>query len=337
VTGEAGPGAGGAQAGPTGAAGAAGAAEAAEAHGLSGHELRLDPLTGEWVAIVARRQDRPNLPSGGCPFCVGGLEAPEPYTVRAFENRWPAFLPGPPAGAADRRTQGGFTWWPPRGAAEVVLYSPGHDGSLGTIGVEGVRAVVDLWAERTEALMGRPEIEYVLVFENRGEEVGATIDHPHGQIYAFPFVPPVPRREAAVAATDGCPLCRTVPHELAAGIRVVGRAGRWVSYVPFASGYPYGMLVAPEDHRPSLSDLDGAARDALATLLHDAVARYDRLFDRPMPYLLWVHPGVHLHVHLAPPMRAPGVQRFVASGEVGSGTLSNPVAPEAAAEALRRA
>lgn len=310
------------------------------AAGPSGHELRLDPLTDEWVAVVARRQGRPNLPSRDCPFCPGGLEAPETYTVRAFENRWPAFLPGPPLGAAVRPPGGTgtpFVWVPPRGAAEVVLYSPGHSGSLGTIGVPGVRAVVEVWAERSAALLARPEIEYVLVFENRGEEVGATIDHPHGQIYAFPFVPPVPRREAEVAAAGGCPLCRTVPDELAAATRIVDRSGRWVAYVPFASGYPYGMILAPEDHVPALTDLDGPGRDALARLLHDAVGRYDRLFDRPMPYLLWVHPGVHLHVHLAPPMRAAGVQRFVASGEVGSGTLSNPVAPEAAAEALRRA
>ncbi len=303
----------------------------------AGHELRLDPLTGEWVAIVARRQGRPNLPTGDCPFCVGGLEAPDPYGVRAFENRWPAFLPGPPIGAADRSTEGTFVWEPPRGAAEVVLYSPGHEGSLGTLGPAGVRAVVDLWADRTEALLSRPEIEYVLVFENRGREVGATIDHPHGQIYAFPYVPPVPRREAEIAAAQGCPLCRAVPDELAAGTRVVCRTGRWVSYVPFASGYPYGLLLAPEEHRPALADLSGPERDALATLLGDAVARYDRLFDRPMPYLLWVHPGIHVHVHLAPPMRSADTQRFVASGEVGSGTLSNPVSPEAAAAALRDA
>jgi UDPglucose--hexose-1-phosphate uridylyltransferase len=306
------------------------------------HELRLDPLTREWVAIVADRQDRPNLAPvadgapDGCPFCVGGTEAPEPYTVRAFENRWPAFVPGDPVdvgGALARAT--GFTSLAARGAAEVVLYSPSHHGSLATIGIENVRAVVDLWAARTDALLARPEAEYVLVFENRGALVGATIPHPHGQIYAFPFVPPVPRREAEVAAAHGCPVCAAVVDERSDGSRVVRDAGGWLTYVPYASAYPYGTVLAPTEHLADLASLDDGRRDGLAAALADVVARYDRAFDAEMPYLMWVHPGVHVHVHFAPPLRAPGVPRYVASGEVGSGTYGNPVAPEAAAERLR--
>jgi UDPglucose--hexose-1-phosphate uridylyltransferase len=282
-------------------------------------ELRLDPLTGEWVAIVAGRQTRPNLAGSadaGCPFCVGGLEAPEPYTVRAFENRWPPF-----------RGE--------EGAAEVVLYTPAHEGSLATIGVDGARAVVDLWAERTAALLARPEIEYVLVFENRGALVGATIPHPHGQIYAFPSVPPVPAREAEVASALGCPLCRALADELADGERVVRDALGWLTYVPYASGYPYGALLVPFEHEVGLPELPDDLRDGLAAALVDLVTRYDALFDAEMPYLMWIHHGVHVHVHFAPPLRAAGVQRFVASGEVGSGLLANPVVPEAAAAALR--
>jgi UDPglucose--hexose-1-phosphate uridylyltransferase len=302
--------------------------------GVSGPEFRLDPLTREWVLVVGNRQARPNQPVDGCPFCVGGLEAPDPYEVRAFENRWPAMTPGPTIEPAELDGPGPL---PARGATEVLLYSPDHGASLGSIGTSGVRAVVDLWADRTEALLARPEVAYVLVFENRGREVGATIDHPHGQIYAFPFVPPVARREAEVAAEHGCPLCATLPGEIADGSRVVREAGGWVASVPFASGYPFGALVAPVEHVESLTALDGPSRDELAAALNDLVARYDRLFDRPFPYLLWVHPGVHLHVHLAPPLRAAETQRFVASGEVGSGTLSNPVSPEDAAAMLREA
>jgi UDPglucose--hexose-1-phosphate uridylyltransferase len=307
------------------------------------HELRLDPLTREWVAILAGRQDRPNLASdaaqeASCPFCVGGLEAPEPYTVRAFENRWPPFAPGDPIDAAGALARGsGYVFLPARGASEVVLYSPDHEGSLATIGVDGARRVVDLWAERSEALLARPEVEYVLVFENRGALVGATIPHPHGQIYGFPFVPPVPRREAEVAAEHGCPVCAGVQDEVAAATRVVRDDGGWVTYVPFASAFPYGVLVAPHTHRDGLPALDEGSRDGLAAALVDIVARYDRLFDAELPYLMWVHHGVHVHVHFAPPLRAAGVPRYLASGEVGSGLLGNPVAPEAAAAALRDA
>jgi UDPglucose--hexose-1-phosphate uridylyltransferase len=258
--------------------------------------------------------------------------------VRAFENRWPAFVPGDPIDADGAlAAASGFTALPARGAAEVVLYSPDHAGSLATIGVGNVRAVVDLWASRTEALLARPEIEHVLVFENRGALVGATIPHPHGQIYAFPFVPPVPRREASVAAEHGCPLCAAVADERRDGVRVVRDGDGWLTYVPYASAYPYGTVLAPTDHVEDLPSLGDESRDALAAALADVVGRYDRLFDAEMPYLMWIHPGVHLHVHFAPPLRAPGVPRHVASGEVGSGTYGNPVDPETAAARLRSA
>ena len=306
-------------------------------------ELRLDPLTEEWVTIVGARQDRPNLAATpitreNCPFCVGGLEAPDSYEVKAFPNRWPPLHPGEPLNVEGALAHAaGFTQLPARGAAEIVLYSPDHDASLASLGAVGVRGVVDLWAERTRELEARPEVAYVLVFENRGAEVGATVPHPHGQIYAFPFVPPVPRREAEVAERRGCPVCAAVADELTDGERVVATAGDCVAYVPFASGWPYGLVVAGTHHVASLPDLGDLGRDELATVLAEVLARYDRLFDRPFPYMLWVHGGVHLHVHLAPPLRRADTMRYVAAGEVGSGTLSNPVLPEAAAAALRDA
>jgi UDPglucose--hexose-1-phosphate uridylyltransferase len=288
-------------------------------------ELRRDPLTGDWVGIAGSRQRRPNLPADACPFCVGGLEAPEPYEVKAFPNRWPMFAPGEPVELTGEVV-------PARGASEVVLYSPEHDASLASLGPRYVRLVVDLWAERSAALLARPEVEYVLVFENRGADAGATIPHPHGQIYAFPFVPPVPAREAEVASRDGCPLCRDVAAEL-----VVHEAVGWRTWVPYASAWPYGMLLAPDRHVASLPELSAAERDGLAATLVDALGRLDRLFDRPFPYMFWIHPGVHLHAHVAPPRRSADTLRYVASGEAGSGTLTNPVVPEDAAEALRDA
>ncbi len=311
-------------------------------------ELRFDPLTREWVNVVGHRQARPNLPDVSCPFCVGGLEAPETYDVRWFENRWPAYTPGPAIdlGALDAA---GTTEMDAVGASEVVLFSPEHEQSLATLPRSHVRKVVDVWAARTDALLARPEIEYVLVFENRGREVGATIDHPHGQIYGYPFVPPVPEREGEVARAYGCAVCAEIARETRAGSRIVAESGGWVAWVPYASAYAYGMRFAPRAHVPGLVALDDESRDDLARLLGDVLARYDRLWTPPepgylFPYLLWFHQAPagggdewHLHAHVAPPLRAPGVQRYVASGELGSGTLSNPVVPEAAAAALRDA
>jgi UDPglucose--hexose-1-phosphate uridylyltransferase len=314
----------------------------------SGPEFRFDALTRDWVNIVGQRQDRPNLPADGCPFCPGGLEAPEPYDVRWFTNRWPALVPGDAIDLAAAEAAG-TTCVPAVGACEVVLFSPEHGQSLAGLGAAGVRRVVDVWAQRTEALLARAEIEYVLVFENRGREVGATIDHPHGQIYGYPFVPPVPAREGAVARAHGCALCAEVDAEARDGARVVYDAGGWVAWVPYASTHAYGLRIAPRAHHPSIPALGDADRDALAALLSDVLARYDRLWP-PLepgylfPYLLWFHQAPanggdewHVHAHVAPPLRAPGVQRYVASGELGSGTLSNPVVPEIAARALRDA
>ncbi|HET9728329.1 MAG TPA: galactose-1-phosphate uridylyltransferase [Acidimicrobiia bacterium] len=304
-------------------------------------ELRFDPLTREWVNIVGHRQHRPNLPSAGCPFCVGGLEAPEAYDVRTFENRWPAYAPGEPIDL-DTAEQLGTTRLPATGACEVVLFSPDHDESLSTLSREHVRKVVDVWAARTTALLQRRDVEYVHVFENRGRLVGATIDHPHGQIYGYPFVPPAPAREAAVARERGCQICAEIERERADGTRVVAEAGEWLAWVPYASGYAYGLRMAPRTHVGRLSDLDDRARDDLAALLIDVLGRYDRLWNELFPYLLWFHQAPydggsewHVHAHTAPPLRAKGVPRYVASAELGSGTLSNPVEPERAAAELR--
>jgi UDPglucose--hexose-1-phosphate uridylyltransferase len=277
-------------------------------------DLRLDDLTGIQTFVVDSRQDRPNLPEAGCPFCPGGVEAPEDYDVRWFPNRWPAM---------------------PDGRCEVVLYTPQHDASLWSLGVDGARKVVDLWAERSEALGARDDVDYVLVFENRGAAVGATISHPHGQIYAFDFVPELPRRELGRGTLLGGP-----------GDRFVAEAPGWRAWVPEAPVFPYAVRLVPEEVVADLPSLGDEDRQGLATLLVDVLARFDRLFDDETPYMLWIHQrpfdggdwsGARLHVEIVTPWRAPGVLRYVAAGELGSGVYFNPVAPEAAAQSLRDA
>jgi len=302
-----------------------------------GPEFRLDALTRRWVAVTGTRQHRPNLPSAdACPFCVGGVEADGPYIVKAFANRWPPLLPGEPLSFAPGQPLEGSAR-PARGAAEVVLYTSDHDATFANLGLAQARAVVDLWAERTTALLARPEIEYALVFENNGAEVGATIGHPHGQIYAFPFVPPVPAREAWVAREFGCAICAELAQERERKSRVVERTGSFIAYTRYAADWPFELIIAPAAHLPDIQTLDTAERDDFARILIGVLGRYERLFAQPLPYMMWIHPGVHLHVHLVTTRRQANVPRYVAAGELGSGVMFNPVAPERAAEALRAA
>lgn len=281
-------------------------------------EVRTDALTGVEVAFTRSRQDRPNRPTGTCPFCVGGTEAPDPYRVRAFPNRWPSF---------------------PDDRCEVVLYHPDHDARFPTLPAEHRRLVVDLWADRTAALGARPDLGYVLVFENHGAAVGATIDHPHGQIYAWPSTPPLPRLELERLATGHRVL------EDRPDLVVVERDG-WRAWVPAAAVHPYSLRVAPLDRHPDLPTLDDADRDAFGEVLAEALRRLTAVFDPPMPYVFWIHqrpfdgrdwPEAWLHVEVVGPHRSAGVMRYVAGAELGSGTYLNPVLPEDAAERLRAA
>jgi UDPglucose--hexose-1-phosphate uridylyltransferase len=277
-------------------------------------DQRLDELTRVSTVIVGARQGRPNLPADDCPFCPGGLEAPEPYEVRWFVNRWAPM---------------------PDDRCELVLYTPEHAARFATLGAAGARKVIDLWAERSAALGARDDVGYVLVFENNGPEVGATIAHPHGQIYAFDSVPPVPLRELV----DGVMDAASVPEEL-----VVARTGTWVTWVPPASVWPYELRIASTSEVGALTD-PAWDRDGLAAALVDASARLDQLFDVPMPYMMWIHqrpfdgqdwPGARLHVHFSPINRRAGVPRFVAAAELGGGIYFNPVVPEEAAASLRQ-
>jgi UDPglucose--hexose-1-phosphate uridylyltransferase len=279
-------------------------------------EERIDPLTGVVVQVTRSRQGRPNRPTDGCPFCVGGTEAPEPYEVKAFTNRWPSF---------------------PDDRCEVVLYHPDHDARLHRLPPAHVRRVVDLWADRSAALGGRDDLAYVLVFENHGAEVGATIAHPHGQIYSYPTVPALPATELSRLAA-GHRLLEDDPD-----LVVVERDG-WRAWVPSAPIHPYGMRVAPLERRPDLPSLSGEDRDAFGSVLAEALARLDAVFDPPMPYLFWIHqrpfdgaehPEAWLHTEIVGPHRSPGVMRYVAGAELGSGAYLNPVAPEDAAANLR--
>jgi UDPglucose--hexose-1-phosphate uridylyltransferase len=282
---------------------------------MSDADLRIDPLTGAYVMVTPWRQHRPNLPEGSCAFCPGGLEAPEPYDVRYIPNRWPA-LPG--------------------GRHEVVLHSPDHQASFPVLGVARTEKVVELWSARTAALGSREDVAYVFVFENRGRMIGATIEHPHSQIMAFGLIPPIP---AAELSAPECHLCQDPADDL-----LVTCGDGWQAAVPWAPSWPYELLIYPRGHVADLPAAGPGLRAGLAAMLVDALTRLDRLLGAGAPYMLWLHqrpddggdwPAAHLHLHLAPALRAPGVRRHLASAELGAGVFFDPVDPRQAAARWR--
>lgn len=278
-------------------------------------DLRHDPYTGTSTYVVGNRQSRPSISAAttqsDCPFCPGGLEAPEPYRTRYFPNRWPAL---------------------PDGRCEVVLYTPDHAATIPQIGANGMREVIDLWADRTQALAERADVDYVLVFENRGAEVGATIPHPHCQIYAYDHVPIRPR---TLFGNGWKPEANTDLH--------IASHRSWTVFVPSAPAFPVAVTLAPVARRHDLVDLTSSERDDLAMAIVDTFDRLDRLFDEAPPTMMWINQrpsnGEFEHawmsIEIVSPWRAQGLARYIAAAEIGAGEFFLPLVPEDVARSLR--
>ena len=312
-------------------------------------ELRWDARLGEWVIIAPHRQDRIYHPEG-CPLCPtrpgGGLtELPDAeFDIAVFENRFPSLrLPAEPVSEGPGVA-------PAAGRCEVVVFTPEHEGSLGALPPERIDALLRVWAHRYEALSRLEGVRYVFIFENRGAEIGVTLSHPHGQIYAYSFVPPNVERELVVEAAHrntygGCLHCGLLERELADGQRIVFDDGVVSAYIPFAAHWPYEVQIVPRQHRTSLIELTIAERRSLGTALKSVLQAYDRLFDRPMPYLLAIRQrpiahdarDAHLRIELLPALRAEDKLKFRAGSETFMGVFINDIWPEQAAASLRSA
>jgi UDPglucose--hexose-1-phosphate uridylyltransferase len=323
----------------------------------AGH-VRFDALVGDWVAVAGHRMNRTLLPPReSCPLCPTGRgplpsEVPDSdYDVVVIENRFPSYAP---LALDDAPGAAPFEHRPALGRTEVVCFTSDHDTSFAALSPRRVRTVIDTWADRTAALGALPEVEQVFCFENRGPEIGVTLHHPHGQIYAYPYVPArtreILRRAEEHRARTGRLLGRDIlDAEQADGSRVVITGRHWTAYVPYAARWPVEVHLAPHRDVPDLVALDDAERYELAEVYLDLLGRLDRYHltvdgdPVPLPYIAAWHQAPvragrdvsRLHLQVMSVLRAPGTLKYLAGSESGVGGWVNDARPEAIAARLR--
>jgi len=337
-------------------------------------QARWDRLLGEWVVIASHRQDRTFQPADDrCPLCPSTagsrteIPAPE-YEVVVFENRFPtlktaetgrgddgngaegkppalAASAGPPAASPGNLLAGR----PAGGRCEVVCFSQHHTASFADLSPGQAATVMAAWADRSAELARLPGVAQVYCFENRGAEIGVTLSHPHGQIYAYPYITPRTDRMLSACAryrreTGSNLFDDVLAAEEADPSRIVLRGSHWTAFVPHAAHWPYEVHLYPRRRVPGLVALADAARAEFCELYLDLLRRFDRLFDRPAPYIsAWHQAPVRrgggefaLHLELFTVMRAPGKLKYLAGSESGMGAFANDITPEAAASRLRQ-
>lgn len=323
--------------------------------------MRQDVLTGEWISIAAARQNRVFLPPAdqdplAPQTATNPSEIPANYDVAVFENRSPSFGPAlggrsagadidPPRGLDDLAVLGLERTRSSVGRCEVVCFSPATTGSFGTQSESRARTVIEAWADRTAALSELPGVEQVFPFENRGEQIGVTLHHPHGQLYAYPYL--TPRTTTMLHAIDRTSpdLFQRILDSERAGPRVVLSGEHWTAFVPFAARWPIEVHLLPHRHVPDFAATSGEEREELASLYRRLLRGVDGLYDTPTPYIAAWHQApvnvgrdtVRLHLQLTSPRRAADRLKYLAGSESAMGAWIGDVRPEDAADRIRQA
>ena len=317
--------------------------------------MRQDPLSGEWVSIAAARQNRVFLPPAHLDPLAPSTpenpsEVPSNYDVAVFENKSPSFGPlltddDAPTGLDDLRTIGLGRTRTSVGRCEVVCFSPATEGSFGSLSVTRARTVIEAWAERTHALSQMPGIQQVFPFENRGEAIGVTLHHPHGQIYSYPYVTPRTQRLIDSIESYGPTLFADILESEQAGDRVILRGEHWTAFVPFAARWPVEVHMLPHRHVADFAGTTLAERDELAVLYRRLLRGIDEIYETPTPYIAAWHQApvathrddIRLMLQVTSPRRAADKLKFLAGSEAAMGAWIGDIAPEQAAAVIRDA
>ena len=317
-------------------------------------ELRLDPLVNEWVVVAAHRQGRVFLPPKElCPLCptTGELltEIPErDFEVVVFDNRSPSLRPPTGDWALPDQIGPDTDIGTAAGKCEVICFTADHGKSFKDLTPARVRTLLEAWVDRTEELSHEPFIEHIALFENRGEEVGVTLSHPHSQIYAYSYLPPRVEKmlTAAVAykkSTGKVLFDEILAREIRDEERIIARNDRWIAFVPYASRYPFEIHVAPLNLVADLATLSEADRDAFPEIALEVMKRLDGVFGIEMAYIATWHQApvrtgrdvLRLHWQITSVRRAPGKLKYLAGSESAMGAFIMDMRPEQSAAQLR--
>lgn len=317
-------------------------------------ELRWHPLLEQWVITATHRQDRTFFPPDDyCPLCPtknGGFptEIPsEDFDLVTFDNKFPSLRRCPPEPAVEETAL--YKVRPAAGVCEVVLYSPEHVGTLTDKTEREIEKLVCVWTDRYAELGALEYVDYVFIFENKGREIGVTLAHPHGQIYAYPFIPPVIEKELGACRkhtekTGRCLLCDVLAEEMKDGRRIVASNDHFVAFIPFYARYPYEVHILSREHKLSLADFGEAEQGSLARMLKTILLKYDNLWGISFPYMMVLHQKptdgephdyYHFHIEFYPPYRTKEKLKYLAGSEAGAGVFINDTLAEEKAQELR--
>ncbi|HQM95670.1 MAG TPA: galactose-1-phosphate uridylyltransferase [Clostridia bacterium] len=313
-------------------------------------ELRWHPLIKDWVMVVSQRQNRPQMPKDWCPFCKGSEKVPDDYIVLKYDNDFPALSLNPPV-EDDVETEL-YKTSPSYGKCEVILYSSDHHTTLPQLDDLHLNELVKLWKERFAEISSFEKIKYVFIFENRGEAVGVTMPHPHGQIYGYPFIPKKLELELDACKehmenTGRCLICDMNREEEKFSKRVIFENESFIVYLPFFSEYPYGIYISSKRHIQYITQFTKKETFDFAQTLKTAAGTLDSLFGFAFPYMMCMHQApvnsdcdygyYHFHIEFFPPMRSREKIKFNASSETGAWAHCNPTSIEEKAEELKQA
>lgn len=316
-------------------------------------ELRWNPLLSTWTMVASNRQARPHLPKDWCPFCPGSGKVPDSYEVHKYDNDFPALelFPEEPALPGGGPYQAAQNY----GKCEVILYSPEHHATLPALSVDHIEKLVDLLVQRYADLEKDSRVKYIFQFENRGEEVGVTMPHPHGQIYAYPFVPQKIQVELAncqkyYMSKGRCLVCDMNKEEEGFKQRIISENNSFLAYLPFFTDYPYGVFIVSKQHKGNVTQFDSREKRDLAEMLKNITGAFDTLFNKLFPYMMCFHQTpvnakeyadaddyYHFHIEFYPPLREANKIKFYASSEMGVWAACNPMAIEQTAVTLKEA